>query len=131
VTLLVDTHILLWALTAPAQLSDPHREAIEDPTNTVFASAINIVEIAIKSSIGKLTVADSLERDRYAGLLAAIEDSGFDMLSFTGVHAASVRTLPFHHRDPFDRMIIAQAIAEGYAIVTADSQFSAYPVKIL
>jgi len=129
VTLLLDTHILLWALTASNRLSDGHREALEDPTNTVFASAINIVEIAIKSSIGKLTVADSLESDRYAGLLARIKNGGFDMPAFTGVHAASVRTLPLHHRDPFDRMIIAQAIAEGYAIVTADSQFSAYPVK--
>jgi PIN domain nuclease of toxin-antitoxin system len=128
-TLLVDTHILLWALTAPDRLTDGHREALEDPTNTVFATAINIVEIAIKSSIGKLTVADSLERDQYAGLLAAIEDGGFDMLSFTGLHAARVRTLPFHHRDPFDRMIIAQAIAEGYTVVTSDGQFSAYPVK--
>ena len=130
-TLLVDTHVLLWALTAPDRLTAGQREALEDPTNTVFASAINIVEIAMKSSIGKLTVADSLERDRYAGLLEAIENGGFDMLMFTGVHAASVRTLPFHHRDPFDRMIIAQAIAEGYTIVTADSQFSAYPVKVV
>jgi PIN domain nuclease of toxin-antitoxin system len=131
VTLLVDTHILLWALTAPDRLADRHREALQDPTNTVFASAINIVEIAIKSSIGKLTVADSLERERYAGLFEALEDSGFDMLAFTGAHAASVRTLPFHHRDPFDRMIIAQAIAEEYAVVTADTKFSAYPVKLV
>lgn len=130
-TLLVDTHILLWALSAPDRLTDQHRETLEDPTNSVFASAINIVEIAIKSSIGKLTIAESLERDRYAGLLEAIEDGGFEMMAFTGVHAAGVRTLPFHHRDPFDRMIIAQAIAEGYTIVTADNQFSQYPVKIV
>lgn len=130
-TLLVDTHTLLWALTTPDRLAEKQREALQDPTNTVFASAINIVEIAIKSSIGKLTVADSLERDRYAGLYTAITDSGFDMLAFTGTHAASVRTLPFHHRDPFDRMIIAQAIVEGYTVVTADAYFSAYPVKTL
>ncbi len=129
--LLLDTHVLLWALTAPGRLTERQRETIQDPTNTVFSSTINIVEIAIKTSIGKLTVADSLERNRYAELFTAITDSGFEMLSFTGTHAASIQTLPFHHRDPFDRMIIAQAVAEGYTIVTADAQFSAYPVELV
>ncbi|TVQ24520.1 MAG: type II toxin-antitoxin system VapC family toxin [Spirochaetaceae bacterium] len=129
--LLLDTHALLWALTTPDHLTERQREAIQDPTNTVFASAINIVEIAIKSSLGKLRVAASLERNRYAEFVTAISDSGFEMLSFTGTHAANIRSLPFHHRDPFDRMIIAQAVAEGYTIVTADAQFSAYPVELL
>lgn len=129
--LLLDTHTLLWVLTAPGRLTERQREAVEDPTNHVFASAINIVEIAIQSSLGKLSVADSLERNRYAELFAAITDSGFEMLAFTGVHAAHIRALPFHHRDPFDRMIIAQAIAEEYTIVTTDAQFSAYPVELL
>jgi PIN domain nuclease of toxin-antitoxin system len=131
VKLLLDTHALLWVLTAPDHLTERQREAIQDPTLTVFASAINIAEIAIKSSLGKLTVADSLERNRYAEFFTAITDSGFEMLPFTGTHAASIRTLPFHHRDPFDRMIISQAIVEDYTIVTADTQFSAYPVKLL
>lgn len=130
-TLLLDTHALLWALTVPDHLTERQRDAVQDPTNTVYASAINILEIAIKSSIGKLTVADSLERNRYSELFTAISESGFDMLSFTGTHAASIRTLPYHHRDPFDRMIIAQAVVEGCTVVTADAQFSAYPVKLV
>jgi PIN domain nuclease of toxin-antitoxin system len=131
VKILVDTHILLRALTAPDRLTDRQREVLQDPTQTVYASAVNIVEIAIKSSIGKLTVADTLERDRYTGLLAAIEESGFEMLAFTAVHAAGIRTLPFHHRDPFDRMIIAQALGEDCTVMTVDGHFSAYPVKVM
>ncbi|TVR73112.1 MAG: PIN domain-containing protein [Spirochaetaceae bacterium] len=99
-TILLDTHILLWALTGSSRLSTESRDLIVDPTNTILASSINIAEIAINSSIHKLSVASSLESENYAGLLKAIEDSGFEMLPFTAEHAAdpvfesySVKTL--------------------------------------
>lgn len=130
-TILLDTHILLWALTGSGKLSTNGHDLIVDPTNAILASSINIAEIAKKSSIHKLSIASSLESENYAGLLKAIEDSGFEMLPFTAEHAAHLRSLPFHHRDPFDRMIISQAIHEKLSVLTADPVFESYPVKTL
>lgn len=120
---IVDTHILLWALENPNRLSFSQVEAIEDPTNTVRVSAASIAEIAIKCSLGKLQV--------NGDLLSGIRDSGFEILDYTGEEAMLLQTLPFHHRDPFDRMIITQAMYRAYYVMTNDAVFSSYPCSTL
>ena len=120
---ILDTHILLWALGDPARLSRAQAEAIRDPSNTAFVGAVSIVEIAIKSSIGKLRI----EGD----ILSAVRESGFELLEYTADEAMLLTDMPFHHRDPFDRMIITQSIYHGYAVMTNDSIFAAYPCSVV
>ena len=121
--LLLDTHIFLWALSEPNRLSQKQVIAMEDPTNTVYVSSISITEIAIKASLGKLElVFDPLD---------AAEKSGFEMLDFSAKDALILKDLPFHHRDPFDRMLITQAISRKLVIATQDSFFDQYDCCIL
>jgi PIN domain nuclease of toxin-antitoxin system len=120
VRLLLDSHVLLWWLADDAKLSAAHRELIADGANNVFVSAITIAELGIKSSIGKLDIPDDLG-DVVAG-------QGFDGLPFTGRHALALRGLPWHHRDPFDRMLISQATTEGLVFLTADARCREYDV---
>ena len=121
--LLLDTHIFLWALSEPNQLSPKQVTAMEDPTNTVYVSSISITEIAIKASSGKLElVFDPLD---------AAEKSGFEMLDFSAKDALILKDLPFHHRDPFDRMLITQAISRKLIFVTQDSLMDPYDCRTL
>ena len=121
--LLLDTHIFLWALSEPNRLSQKQVIAMEDPTNTVYVSSISITEIAIKASLGKLElVFDPLD---------AAEKSGFEMLDFSAKDALLLKDLPFHHRDPFDRMLITQAISRKLIIATQDSIIDRYDCQIL
>jgi PIN domain nuclease of toxin-antitoxin system len=120
--LLVDTHALLWWFADDAALSRPAREAIADPINEPLVSAASVWEIAIKRAFGKLTAPDDLP-DR-------VREGGFEWLNVTAEHAWQVRALPSHHRDPFDRLLIAQALVEGLPIVTADARFGAYGVDV-
>ena len=120
---LLDTHAVLWALAEPAKLSRPARTALEDARNEVFVSVVSGWEIAIKRALGKLEAPDDLE--------AAIRMQGFEPLLLTFHHAAQAGGLPPHHRDPFDRMLIAQAQAEGLILVTRDSNIPLYGVRIL
>jgi PIN domain nuclease of toxin-antitoxin system len=120
--LLVDTHALLWWLADDRALSRAAAEAIADPANELSVSAASIWEIAIKRSLGKLAAPDEL--------LDVIRDEGFSMLPLSAQHAWEVRSLPFHHLDPFDRLLIAQALAQGIPIVTADERFPAYGVAV-
>lgn len=117
--LLLDTHALLWALSAPARLPARVSAAIREPSNAVYVSAATGWEIAIKVGLGKLTA----DMDEIA---SAIEDVGFDELAVRIAHARRLRTLPAHHRDPFDRMLVAQALEEGLTIVTRDRQLTTY-----
>ena len=103
--LLLDTHILLWSLTEPQRLSALVRRALEDARNEVFVSPVSVWEIAIKRALGKLKAPDILETD--------VMEQGFTPLSLTFFHAEQAGKLPQHHRDPFDRMLVAQAQAEG------------------
>lgn len=121
--LLVDTHALLWWLTDDAELSPAAREAIVDPVNEPLVSTATVWEIAIKRSLGKLTAPDDLP-DRIAG-------GGFAWLPVTALHAWQVRELPMLHRDPFDRLLVAQALTERTPVVTADARFEAYGVTAL
>ena len=121
--LLLDTHIFLWALSEPNRLSQKQVIAMEDPTNTVYVSSISITEIAIKASLGKLElVFDPLD---------AAEKSGFEMLDFSAKDALILKDLPFHHRAPFDRMLITQAISRKLIIATQDSFIDQYDCRTL
>lgn len=120
--LLVDTHVLLWWLTDDAALSPTAREVLADPAKEPLVSAATLWEIAIKRSLGKLTAPDDLP-DR-------IVDEGFSWLAISPMHAWQVRDLPGHHRDPFDRLLVAQALTERLPVVTADARFSDYGVEV-
>lgn len=115
--ILLDTHLLLWALARPAKLSAAARKQIE--TAEVFVSAASIWEISIKSALGKL-VADPQE------VLAAVEPAGFSLLPVTGEHAARAAKLPPVHKDPFDRMLVAQASSEPMILLTNDDALREY-----
>jgi len=124
-SLLLDSHVFLWWLQDSRQLSRPARRAIGAPTSRVLVSAASIWEIAIKLSIGKLKWREGVTLD---GSIAAC---GFTELPITARHAAGVRNLPTHHGDPFDRLLIAQALLEDLRLVTADEVFARYGVPIL
>lgn len=121
--LLIDTHILLWWLDDAVHLKNDLRKAIREPSNRVFVSAASIWEIAIKSASGKLEVPTNLE--------AAMAHSKFHELPIRFAHAVAAGKLPEHHRDPFDRMIIAQAQCERLTVVTQDDHIRRYDVPIL
>jgi len=116
--ILLDTHLLLWWLSASPSLSVPAREMIRDPENTVFVSAVSLWEIWLKHSLGKLQLpVDFAER------LAA---ESLESLPLTTSQTQQVSLLPWHHRDPFDRMLIAQAQFEKLILLTADKALRAY-----
>jgi PIN domain nuclease of toxin-antitoxin system len=117
VRVLLDTHLLLWALGSPLKLSADTRKLID--TSEVYVSAASIWEISIKAALGKLK-ADVAE------VLAAIAPAGLNMLPITGEHAARVARLPTHHKDPFDRILIAQALTEPMILLTNDTALERY-----
>jgi PIN domain nuclease of toxin-antitoxin system len=121
---LLDTHALIWALSDPDRLSDTARNAIEDPKNEIYVSAVSAWEIGIKAGLGKIEFP-------LDDLPSSMVDAGFSELPVSVRHAIAVKELPQHHRDPFDRLLIAQALQEGLVVVTRDSQLAAYPVKTL
>jgi PIN domain nuclease of toxin-antitoxin system len=117
VRVLLDTHLVLWALSAPSRLPATARQLIRDAD--VYVSAASIWEISIKASLGKLT-ADPRE------VLAALEPAGFLSLPVAGEHAARVASLPAVHSDPFDRLLVAQALVEPMRFVTRDATLGGY-----
>ena len=121
--LLLDTNVVLWMLDDPERLSPLARDAIEDVSNTLVVSAVSILEVAIKVATGKLEIAYDL-------LEAVIED-GHEILNVTPEHAWAVRMLPLIHRDPFDRLLVAQAIHEKLILVTSDRTLPRYGVAVL
>ncbi len=119
---LLDTHLLLWAAGQPERLSKSARELIENPDNVLYFSAASIWEIAIKSSLGREDFkADSRLIRR--GLI----DNGYQEIAISSEHAAGVQALPLVHKDPFDRLLIAQSLSEGMPLVTVDPLLSQYP----
>ena len=121
--LLLDTHALLWWLSDDAQLGEETRRAISNPRNQVYISAASTWEISIKKTIGKLSAPDDMD--------AIVEDEGFDKLPITLFHGEQAGLLPEHHKDPFDRMLIAQAQAEGLIIVTNDEKIARYNIRTM
>ena len=121
---LLDTHVLLWWLDDPDLLSETAREAIAAPDNLVIVSVASVWEIAIKATLGKLQAPEDLKE--------MIEDSGFELIAITYHHAWTVKTLPlFDHKDPFDRLLVAQAKVEGLTLITRDVHLSSYGVPIV
>jgi PIN domain nuclease of toxin-antitoxin system len=126
VKLLLDTQILLWAAGQPERLSAAARELLNDPRNELVYSAASLWEIAIKNSLGRddFRVEPRLLR---RGLL----DNGYAELPITSQHAVNIDTLPLLHKDPFDRLLLSQALSEGMLLLTADAQLTRYggPVR--
>jgi PIN domain nuclease of toxin-antitoxin system len=124
VRLLLDTHVLLWALTDDRRLGAAARDLLEDPRTLVHVSAASIWEVSIKSALGRL------ELDG-ADLVAEVGEAGFGALVISAAHAWAAGQLPPHHRDPFDRLLVAQTRLEGLVLATADTTLQAYDVQIL
>ena len=125
--LLLDTHVFLKWINDDPKLTAAARRAIADINNECYLSIASCWEMAIKSSLGKLKLARAIEQFVPEQLAA----NGFTLLNLELRHTAKVEKLPFHHRDPFDRLLIAQALTEKIAIVSADRVFSNYGVKRL
>jgi PIN domain nuclease of toxin-antitoxin system len=122
VSLLLDTHVVLWWLEGTG-LDDAVVERISDGGELIFVSAASIWEAAIKAALGKLDMPEALA--------VAVVDEGFEPLPVTFEHAEAAGGLPPHHRDPFDRMLVAQALGEGLTLVTHDPAFAPYGVALL
>ena len=121
--LLLDTHVLLWWLNGHPTLSKKPQAAIADGKNLVFVSAVVVWEIRIKEALGKLEIPQNFKK--------VLESQSFEMLDITVEHAHAVRDLPVHHRDPFDRMLVAQAKVEGFTLVTHDVRLKKYKVPLI
>lgn len=119
---LLDTHLLLWAAAEPQKMSPAARALIDDPLNDLFFSPASLWEIAIKAGLGRA----DFQID--AGLLRrALLDNGYQELSITSQHVVFIADLPALHKDPFDRILVAQSIVEGIVLVTADATVAQYP----
>lgn len=121
--LLLDSHALLWALAAPQTLSPASRSAIANPRNAVYFSSASVWELELKASKGKLT----LPQDWFAAAL----ETGFVEVTVTSGDAVAAARLPWHHQDPFDRMLVAQARARSLQLATRDRILAAYDVPLL
>jgi len=124
---LLDTHTFLWFVLGEAPLSARAKATIEDPSNEKLLSPASYWEIAIKISLGKYTLSHPYEEFIEKG----ITENGFVVVPIALPHTAVLTTLPFHHRDPFDRLIIAQAMVEEATIISIDTEFDAYPITRL
>ena len=120
--LLLDTNVVLWQLSGARDLSAPARDAIAAADDLLF-SVVSFAEVGIKCSVGKLAIPDDLA--------ARVADAGVRTLGLSPAHGLAVSDLPVHHRDPFDRLIIAQAMIEHLTVVTADSRFRAYGIELV
>lgn len=124
---LLDTHVFIWLASEPTRVPEPVLFRLTQPDSKLFLSVASLWELAIKSSMGKLTL-----RVPLAELLRAqCEAMALGVLDVTRAHALGVEVLPFHHRDPFDRLLVAQAIHERLVIVSADTVLDDYPVERL
>jgi PIN domain nuclease of toxin-antitoxin system len=119
----LDTHVLVWWPDDSPSLSEKVRDAVSDSENLVILSSVVIWEIRIKQALGKLVISPKF--------YDVIKNEGFEFLSITPDHAYAVGELPMHHRDPFNRMIIAQAQLEGLTIATHDAVFQKYGIAVL
>jgi PIN domain nuclease of toxin-antitoxin system len=126
-TLLLDTHTFLWFCQGDTNLSATAKALIEDPNSRKLLSVASCWKIAIKAGLKKLTLGEP------SGIYipTALSRTGFELLPITLEHATSVESLPPHHKDPFDRLLVAQAMAEGIPLVSADAAFDAYRITRL
>jgi PIN domain nuclease of toxin-antitoxin system len=122
--LLVDTHILIWFLEGNSSLTQPRQQLIIDSDNDIFVSIACLWEIAIKISTGKLNLSLSMKE-----IVDYLGKENFKILSITSEHIIEIEKLPFYHKDPFDRILIAQAKVESLALITDDKHMKLYNVK--
>ena len=122
--LLLDTHALLWWLADDDRLGRQAREVIEDPANDILVSVVSLWEIVVKRRIGKLR-ADTKE------VLDAVQQAGFARLDISAAHLLTLQALPMHHRDPFDHLLIAQAITEDATFITDDRDIRRYAIPLV
>ena len=118
--ILLDTHYLLWWLGATPELGTRARDIISEPANLVFFSVASLWELRIKESVGKIDLPDSFAE--------TVSQQSFEALSVTVAHTEALRALPLHHRDPFDRMLVAQARTDRLTILTRDQAIALYDV---
>ena len=123
---LLDTHALIWFISGSKELSQAAQSSIEADDANNFVSIANLWEIAIKISLGKLEL-----KTPFKEIGRQISENGFEILPVTFEDTLTVSTLPFLHRDPFDRIIIAQAITNGLTIISKDQNFSSYSVNVI
>jgi PIN domain nuclease of toxin-antitoxin system len=123
---LIDTHVLIWFTEGNTQLPVNVRAIIADPINSIFVSHVSIWEIAVKSSIGKLNLSVSLTE-----LESNLARNGFIELPTRFAHFNEIAGLSMHHQDPFDRLLVAQAIAEDFIFITCDKKITGFSVKLL
>ena len=122
-TFLLDTHVLIWANERPERLSRQAVEALENPSNHLLVSSVSVAEIEIKRRLGKLSMEHSCQT-----LVSRLDAAWLDL---TAAHAMGLRALPMLHADPFDRLLIAQAVHLDCPLVTADQKILAYPIETL
>jgi len=124
--LILDTHIAIWFVTDSDQLPESVKHQIEIPGNRCFVSIATLWEMGIKHSLGKLKLKTDLKK-----IFELFTDSGFILMPITPEHILTNASLPFHHRDPFDRLIIAQAKREGFSVITKDREFEKYNINLI
>jgi len=127
VNLLLDTHVFLWSKVNDARMSSAVWSALRDPDNRLYLSAISVVEMAIKVGIGKLSVDVPLPEFVSVGM----KNAGILEIQLRAAHALRLATLPPHHRDPFDRLLVATAQEEGLTLLSDDAEIRKYDVNIL
>jgi PIN domain nuclease of toxin-antitoxin system len=127
VNVLIDTHVWIWSLASPERLSPECRTLLASSRNVVYLSAASAWELAIKAALGKIELPEPVET--YVPTRMARQ--GITPLPVTHTHALRISTLPPHHRDPFDRLLIAQALVERLPILTADAVFDPYDVEVI
>ena len=123
--ILLDTHYLIWTLSESTKLTGQARDLISDASQEIYVSVVSLWEIAIKSSLNKLEIEGGLQ-----GVLDRLPILGFKLLDVQVAHVLMLPNLPLHHRDPFDRMLIAQAKPEGMHVLTVDPHFGVYEVSL-
>lgn len=126
-SILIDTQCWLWAMEDPSRFRPETRKLIEDQTNEIFFSAASSWEILIKTSLGKL----ALPEDSAQYISSRIREENFTELAIEVSHTLALSKLPMHHKDPFDRILIAQSISENIPILTSDKIFKKYPVQLI
>jgi PIN domain nuclease of toxin-antitoxin system len=129
VRLLLDTHAFLWWITDDPRLSEEARRRIADPQDEVLLSAVSAWELAIKAGLGRLALPTGADLEDV--VRRQVEVNRLEVLPVQLSHALRVGRLPPHHRDPFDRLLVAQALVEGVPLVSADPALAPYPVEIL
>ena len=120
--ILLDTHFLIWSFSDTGKLTDKQKSQLLSPKNVIYVSAITVAEIMIKKAIGKLDITVDID--------SVVKEMGFKLIDFTSREATLLADLPLHHRDPFDRMLICQAMANKMKIMTIDDKFKLYDCKL-